>query len=108
MTTDTHANGGSRRSWVLIALGLVALVVVAAALFASGDPDGLERVAEDIGFIGAGEGSPFSIIADYVFPGLDGPVATVVAGLVGVAVVFGVVWLVGRLLARRRSGGARD
>ena len=61
MTTDTHANGGSRRSWVLIALGLVALVVVAAALFASSDPDGLEQVAEDIGFIGAGEGSPFSL-----------------------------------------------
>jgi hypothetical protein len=89
---------------VLIALGLIAAVVVAAALFASGDPDGLERVAEDTGFIGAGEDSPFSLIADYVFPGLDGPAATIVAGLIGVAVVFGVVWFIGRVLARRRSG----
>jgi len=108
MATDLHANDRSRRSWVLIALGLIVLVVVAAALFASGDPDGLERVAENLGFIGAGEDSPFSVIADYVFPGLDGPMATVVAGLIGVAVVFGVVWLVGRLLARRRAGSARD
>ena len=102
MTTDMHSTDRSRSSWVLIAVSLIVLVVVAAALFASGDPDGLERVAEDTGFLGAGEGSPFSIIADYVFPGLDdGPIATIVAGLIGVAVVFGVVWLIGRLLARR-------
>lgn len=104
MATDLHRSDRSRSSWVVIALGLVIIVVVAAALFASGDPDGLERVAEDTGFLDAGEGSPFTIIADYVFPGLDGPAATIVAGLVGVAVVFAAVWLVGRLLARRRSG----
>jgi hypothetical protein len=104
MARDTHRNDRSRAHWVLIALGLIAAVVVAAALFASGDPDGLERVAEDTGFIGAGEDSPFSLIADYVFPGLDGPAATIVAGLIGVAVVFGVVWFIGRVLARRRSG----
>ena len=104
MAADLHRNDRSRSSWVVIALGLVIIVVVAAALLASGDPDGLERVAEDTGFLDAGEGSPFTIIADYVFPGLDGPAATIVAGLVGVAVVFAAVWLVGRLLARRRSG----
>jgi hypothetical protein len=106
VTADPHASDRSRRSWVLIALGLIVAVVVAAAFLASGDPDGLERVAEDTGFVDAGEGSPFSLINDYVFPGLDGPAATIAAGLIGVAVVFGVVWLVGRLLARRRSGTA--
>ncbi len=30
--------------------------------------------------------------------------ATVVAGLIGVAIVLGLVWLIGSLLARRRSG----
>ena len=104
MTTDTHPTNRSRSTWGLVALGLIVLVVVAASLFASGDPDGLERVAEDTGFLGAGEDSPFTIIADYVFPGLeDGPIATIVAGLIGVAVVFGVVWLIGRLLTRRSS-----
>ena len=93
---------------MLIALGLIVLVVAGAAFFASNDPDGLERVADDTGFLGAGQGSPFSVIADYVFPGLDGPAATIAAGLIGVAIVFGVVWLVGRLLARRRSGAPRD
>jgi hypothetical protein len=89
---------------VIGALGIIAIVVVAAAFFASGNPDGLERVAEDSGFIDAGRDNPFSIIGDYVFPGMDGPMATVVAGLIGVVVVLAVVWLIGALLARRRSG----
>ena len=93
----------SRLPWILGALAISAIVVVAAAFFASGSPDGLERVAEDHGFLGAGEGSPFRVIADYVFPGMDGPMATIVAGLIGVAVIFGLVWLAGKALARRRS-----
>lgn len=101
--TDRPSRGGSRLRWVLVALGIAIVVVVAAALFASGDPDGLERVAEQIGFGEAAQGSPFRIIADYVFPGLDGPMATIVAGVIGVLVVFGIAWLIGRLLARRHS-----
>ena len=89
--------------WVAGGLAIAAIVVVVAAFVASGDPDGLERVAEDIGFIGAGQDSPFTLIADYVFPGVDGPMATILAGLLGIAVVFVLVWLTGRLLARRRS-----
>ena len=103
MPAGRDARPRSRSGWVLVALLLAMLVVVAAAFLASGDPDGLERVAEDVGFIGAGEGSPFSVIADYVFPGLDGPVATIVAGAIGVLVLFGGVWLIGRALARRRT-----
>ncbi len=89
--------------WVWVALGIAVVVVVAAAFFASGDPDGLERVATDHGFDDAAQGSPFSIIADYVFPGLDGPISTIVAGVVGVGLLFAILWLVGRALARRRS-----
>lgn len=92
-----------RGPWVLTGLAIAVIVVIAAALFASGDPDGLERVAEDTGFSEAGRDSPFSIIADYAFPGIDGPVATVLAGVIGVAVLFGVVWLLGKALARRRG-----
>jgi hypothetical protein len=92
---------GRRSRWVLAGLVIAVVVVVAAAFFASGDPDGLERVAENLGFGDAAEGSPFSIIADYVFPGLDGPLATVAAGIVGVAILFVLLWLVGKALARR-------
>jgi len=103
MTTDSTATGRSRTRWLLGAFAVILAVVVAASYLASDHPDGLERVAEDHGFIDAGTDSPFSIIAGYVFPGLDdGPIATIVAGVIGVVVVFGVVWLLGRVLARRR------
>ena len=101
--TEATDRGLRGRRWVVIALLIAVVVVVGAALFASGAPDGLERVAEDTGFIGAAEGSPFSIIADYAFPGVDGPLATILAGLVGVAVLFGTLWLLGRTLSRRRA-----
>jgi hypothetical protein len=104
MQNDANRSARVRIGWVIGALAIIAVVVVAASFLASGEPDGLERVAQDNGFLGAGEGSPFSIIADYVFPGMDGPMATVVAGLIGVAIVLGLVWLIGSLLARRRSG----
>lgn len=103
MQTDTHHPNRSYTRWALAGLAVAVIVVVAAAIWASADPDGLERVAEDVGFIGAGQDSPFSIIADYVFPGLDGPMATIVAGIIGVVVLFGIVWLIGKALARRRT-----
>jgi hypothetical protein len=93
----------ARAGWVIAGIAVAVAVVVAAAFLASGDPDGLERVAEDEGFLAAGEGSPFRIIADYVFPGLDGPVATIVAGVIGVGILFALLWVVGRVLARRRG-----
>lgn len=96
-----------RPGWVLAALGLTLATVVAAALFASADPDGLERVAGDVGFLDAGEESPFRLIADYVVPGMDGPMATILAGIIGVVVVFAVAWVAGRLLARRSRDARR-
>jgi hypothetical protein len=108
MAAQTGTEHRAGRRWVLAALGIVVLVVVAAAIWASGDPDGLERVAEDLGFLEVAEDSPIGVIADYVFPGLDGPLATIVAGLVGVAIVFGLAWLLGRALARRRSTPSSD
>jgi type IV secretory pathway VirB2 component (pilin) len=95
-----------RRSFVLAGLAIAALVVVAASYLASGDPDGLERVAGEHGFEDAGQAAPFEVIAGYVFPGLDGPIATIAAGLIGVTIVFGLAWLAGRVLARRRTASS--
>lgn len=89
------------RWWWLGGLAIAALIVIVLAPLASDDPDGLERVATDQDFAERAEDAPFSIIPDYVIPGLDGPAATIVAGLVGVVLVFGLIWLVGRFLVRR-------
>jgi PDGLE domain len=90
--------------WIAAFLATAAIVVVAAAYLASGDPDGLERVAEDRGFSGAAQDSPFTLIADYAVPGLQGPAATIAAGLIGVAILFALMWLAGKALARRGHG----
>jgi hypothetical protein len=94
----------SGRRWWLVGLGIAVLVVIVLAPMASPDPDGLERVAEDTGFLGTARDALYSVLPDYTVPGLDDPVLTTIAsGLVGVAVVFGVAVLLGRLLGRRKA-----
>ena len=92
----------SLRSWFLAALAITAAGVVAASLWASADPDGLERIAQDLGFIDAAQGPGFEVLPDYTVPGLGGVASSVVAGLIGVAVVVVLMLIVGRLVARRR------
>ncbi len=87
--------------WWLAGLGIAALIVIVLAPLASSDPDGLERVAEDAGFIERAQAAIYSILPDYTVPGLEGDLSTIVAGLIGVGIVFGAMILLGRLLARR-------
>lgn len=91
-----------KRYWWAVGLGIAALVVVILAPLASPDPDGLEAVAEDKGFIATAQDALVSIIPDYTLPGVDDPViSTVLAGLIGVAIVFLVMVGLGRVLRRR-------
>ncbi len=85
---------GGRAVW---AGGLVLAVALAIlSPLASTHPDGLEWVAEQRGFLETAQDAPYSIIPDYVFPGIaDEGVATIVAGVVGLGVVLAVMWLVG-------------
>jgi cobalt/nickel transport system permease protein len=84
------------RNWVWVG-GIVALLVVFISPFASGDPDGLERVAEDLGFIGTGLDAPYSIIPDYTVPFLgETALSTIFAGVVGIIVVAMIIVLIGR------------
>jgi cobalt/nickel transport system permease protein len=93
--------------WVLIVLAISGVVVAGAAFWASADPDGLERVAQDLGFIDSGQEPGFQILPDYTIPGLDGPGSTIVAGVVGMAVVLLLMYGLGKLLARRARTSAR-
>lgn len=103
-----------RNIWWLVGVGLVISLVLAFGVsrFASSQPDGLERVAEDKGFIDTADDhvlaeGPF---ADYATSGVeDEGLSTGVAGAVGVVVTFGVAMgIVGAItLVRRSSGGTR-
>jgi cobalt/nickel transport system permease protein len=97
---------------LLVSLGLAVFV----APFASGWPDGLERVAAALGFEAAARTPLFAApLPEYVVPGLGSAVSsTVIAGSVGTLLAFGLAYLLARLLtppgdaARRGSprGGA--
>ncbi len=84
------------RGWILTG-ALISLAVVLISPLASTDPDGLERVATDIGFINAGQSAPYSIIPDYTLPFLgQTAVSTIMAGVIGVFVVGAIIMLIGR------------
>jgi len=94
------------KKWWLIAL-LFCLALATISPLASSSPDGLERVAEDKGFIALAEEAPFEIIADYVFPGIENEaVATILAGWIGTIILFGVVYALAWLVKARKRASA--
>lgn len=94
-----------KKRWWVVGL-LIALLITLFSPWASPHPDGLERVAEDQGFIDRAQDAPYQLIPDYVFPGVGNEaVATIVAGLVGTLLTFGVGYGLAWVL-RRRAGAA--
>lgn len=88
------------RGWV-VAGTIVALATILLSPFASADPDGLERVAQQLGFAGRAAASPYRLIPDYTIPFLGASaLSTILAGLVGVAVVAGLTLFLARVLRR--------
>ena len=84
---------------LLIALGLAIL-----SPLASSWPDGLERVAEDKGFIDSEAEPAFSLIPDYSFPGIGNEaLSTILAGIVGTLILFAITYGLGAALKRREA-----
>ena len=87
-----------KSKWWLVALGICLFVAVLSP-FASSAPDGLERVAENKGFLEMAGDSPFQIIADYIFPGVQNEaLATILAGIIGTLLLFGIAYGVAWLI----------
>jgi cobalt/nickel transport system permease protein len=101
-----EAEGGAARGgrgWVVGGL-IAALIVVLLSPLASSDPDGLERVAEDLGFLNRGLDAPYQILPDYTIPFLgETPLSTIAAGAIGALVVAVVAFGAARLIRRRPS-----
>jgi cobalt/nickel transport system permease protein len=80
---------GGKIVWVVGLLLALALAVLSP--LASSHPDGLEWVAEQKGFLDTAQSSLYEIIPDYVFPGVSNQaLATIIAGIIGTLIVFGV------------------
>lgn len=85
--------------------GLAASLIVAVFSFAaSPDPDGLERVAEDTGFLGAAQDSLYNIFPDYTLPFVNDPlISGILAVVLGTLIVFAIAFGIARLQGRRAS-----
>lgn len=92
-------------AWVPIAL-IIALAVTLLAPFASASPDGLERVAEDMGFIALGQDAPINILPDYTIPFLgETGLSTILAGIIGGLMVFGLLYILVYKLQKAETAG---
>jgi hypothetical protein len=100
--------------WSIIFVGLTLSLIIAGfvSFYADSNPDGLERVAEDQGFIeNAQESANANLVtADYGIAGVEDERMSVgLAGILGVVVMvvvaFGLFWLLGRGKKTSASGG---
>lgn len=86
------------RKWWLWGI-VIAFILAILSPLASPWPDGLERVAEDLGFIEKAREPFFKIIPDYAFPGIGHEaIATILAGIVGTAITLGLGYGLAKLL----------
>jgi len=88
------------RPWLWILAAALAVAVLLAP-FASSWPDGLEKVAEALGFASRAQAEPAvaSPLPDYQMPGITHPgLSTALAGVLGTMLVFVVVYAAARLV----------
>lgn len=89
------SSAGSRG--ILVGGSALSLALVVLSPLASSNPDGLEWVAEQQGFIGNARDAVFNVIPDYALPGISNPaLATILAGVIGIAIVFAVAYGIAR------------
>ncbi|MFB2982102.1 PDGLE domain-containing protein [Microseira sp. BLCC-F43] len=107
----SNTNSPSRnRAFIIAGLGVSLLIAVLLSPFASQNPDGLDRVSQDLKFdTKATEETPakklpfYQVFDEYAARGVPEALATPIAGLVGTLVTFGLAWGVGKLVVRRHD-----
>ena len=98
---ENSVSAQGSRGWVYAGI-LIALAVTLLSPLASVNPDGLNRVAEDMGFLGTRQSAPFHIIPNYTIPFLgQTPLSTILAGALGALIVLGVAFLLGCSLRKK-------
>jgi cobalt/nickel transport protein len=93
--------------FALTGLSIALLIAIFLSPFASSNPDGLDRVSQDLKFgHKAAEDTPanklpFAQVFDgYALKSVPEAIATPTAGLVGTLVTFGLAWGIGKLAIR--------
>ena len=96
----------TNKGFIIAALAICLVIAFFLSPFASSSPDGLEKAAEELGFLDLGEALVWghSIMPDYSIPFLgDGPISGMVSGVIGTLILFGLGWGVGTVLKRRKA-----
>jgi cobalt/nickel transport system permease protein len=97
---EKSVSAQSGRGWVVAGI-LIALAVILVSPMASVNPDGLNRVALDLGFFQSAQ-SGAGPLAGYTIPFLaNASLAKIIAGVLGALVVVALVWIAGRALQKK-------
>ncbi|HAC65965.1 MAG TPA: cobalt transport protein [Cyanothece sp. UBA12306] len=114
MTNRASIKKRNRLFWT-VGLGIALIIAVFLSPFASSDPDGLDRVSQDLEFENkAAEDAPaeklpfYNVFNEYTLRGVPQNLATPLAGLVGTVVTFGLAWGSGKLLGNISAQEKRD
>ena len=105
-----HSITQNNRIFIFTGLSIALIIAVLLSPFASKNPDGLDRVSQDLNFeVKAEEDSLakklpfFSVFEEYSMRGVPESIATPLAGLVGTITTFGLSMALGKLSTRQRS-----
>lgn len=102
LTAGKEAPKGGVAVWIF-GLGIALFLAILSPL-ASSHPDGLEWVAEQKGFLDVAQGPLYELIPDYGFPGISNEaLSTILAGIIGSLLVFGVAYGVARLRKTQKA-----
>lgn len=103
LRTGAAAPGARSAGWVGVGLA-IALALALFSPLANPNPDGLERVAQDQGFLSRAQGASYEALPDYTVPFIQNEsVTTIVAVAGGTLIVFGIAYVVGRANARKQT-----
>src|SRR4028119_308396 len=112
---SSNLSRSRNRAFVIAGLGVALLIAIFLSPFASSDPDGLDRVSQDLKFEDkAAEEAPaqklpfYAVFEEYALRGVPEGLATPLAGLVGTLATFGLAWGIGKLVVRGTSPSTTD
>ncbi len=110
-SVDASALGRAMSRGAMLTVTLIGLAIAVGLTLisplASSHPDGLERVAEDHGFIERARDPLYNLLPDYTIPGLDGPLSTILSGVIGLLIVFALAYGIMLLIRGRREPGPK-
>src|SRR4028118_1812331 len=112
---SSNLSRSRNRAFIIAGLGTALLIAIFLSPFASQDPDGIDRVSQDLKFDNkAVEDAPArklpfaQVFDEYALKGVPDAVATPLAGLVGTLATFGLAWGIGKLVVRGSDSTGRN